>query len=180
MSKRGRRALWLTGLSTLALLVALGTLDGRLQETGGPGIIPFEIAGSLARAREILADWGAAGRETARLSLYLDFVFLAAYGAFFALATVALRDLALRRGWRRLAPPRALVMALPAGAAGLDVLENIFLLMAVNEIGGAVAPRLAAVFAAGKFALLGVTLAYILVVLARAAASARRPGASLG
>ena len=121
---RLRLGLWLTGFAAVALFVALSVLDGRLHETGGPGIIPFELAGELARAREILADWGAAGRDTARLSLWLDFAFLVAYGGFLALAATAARDMALRRGWRRLAAARGLVVALPVGAAALDVLEN--------------------------------------------------------
>lgn len=160
------------------LFVVLALLDGRLHETGGPGIVPFEVAGDLPRAKEILVDWGVAGRETARQSLWLDFAFLAAYGAFLALAATALRDLALRRGWHRLAPARRLVVILPVGAAGLDALENVFLLLTVGERGGAAAPRLAAIFATGKFALLGVTLAYFLAVLIRAAwvAETRRRG----
>ncbi len=177
---RRRRALWLTGLASVALLLVLAMLDRRLQQTGGPGIIPFEVAGDLPRARGILADWGAAGRDTARLSLGLDFAFLGAYGAFLALAATALRDMALRRGWRLLASSRGLVVALPVGAAALDAVENIFLLMTVGEHGGETAPRLAAIFAIGKFALLGGTLAYMLAVLVRAATSARRPSGPAG
>ena len=172
---RLRLGLWLTGFAAVALFVALSVLDGRLHETGGPGIIPFELAGELARAREILADWGSEGRDTARLSLWLDFAFLVAYGGFLALAATAARGLALRRGWRRLAAARGLVVALPVGAAALDVLENIFLLATVGAHGGATSPRLAAICATGKFALVIATLAYILAVLARAATSARRP-----
>ncbi len=175
-----RLGLWLTGFAAVALFVALSVLDGRLHETGGPGIIPFELAGGLARAREILADWGSEGRDTARLSLWLDFAFLIAYGGFLALAAAAARDMALRRGWRRLAVARGLVVALPVGAAGLDVLENVFLLIALGMHGGATAPRLAAILATGKFALLAATLAYILAVLARAATSGRRPTGRAG
>ena len=170
---RRRRGLWLTGFAAVALFVVLAVLDGRLHQTGGPGIIPFELAGDLTRARAILADWGSAGRDTARLSLWLDFAFLVAYGGFLALAATASRDMALRRGWRRLTAARGLVVALPVGAATLDVLENVFLLLTVGAHGGATAPRLAAIFATGKFALLGATLAYILAVLVRAATSAR-------
>lgn len=177
---RRRRALWLTGVASVALLLVLGVLDRRLQQTGGPGIIPFEVAGDLPRARGILADWGAAGRDTARLSLGLDFAFLGAYGAFLALAATASRDMALRRGWHRLAAARGLVVALPVGAAALDALENICLLMIIGAHGGETAPRLAAILAIGKFALLGGTLAYILAVLVRAATSAHRSSGPAG
>ncbi len=97
---RSRRALALAGLTSVALLVVLSVLDRRLQQTGGPGIVPFEVAGDLTRAQGILADSGSAGRDTARLSLWLDFAFLVAYGGFLTLAATAARDMALRRGWR--------------------------------------------------------------------------------
>lgn len=61
---RRRRALWLTGLAALSLFVVLAVLDGRLRQTGGPGIVAFEVAGDLPRAQEILADWGPPGRDT--------------------------------------------------------------------------------------------------------------------
>lgn len=107
--------------------------------------------------------------------MWLDFLFLAAYGAFLALGSTAVRDIALSRGWRRLVVGSALVVIVPVGAAGFDALENVFLLLTVGHHGGATAPRLAAIFAAGKFVFLGATLAYIVAVLARAAASVRRP-----
>lgn len=169
-----RAGLWATGIATLALLVVLAVLDERLMRTGGPGIVPFEVAGDLSRSREILAAWGETGRETAQLSLWLDFAFLAAYGAFLALATAAVRCLARGRGWRWLAPPRWLTVPLPLLAAGFDAVENVFLLVTLGEGGGAAAPRLALIFATGKFVLFGATLLYILAVLARATASKLR------
>ncbi len=71
-------------------------------------------------------------------------------------------------------------MAVPVGAAALDALENIFLLMTVGAHGGTTEPRLADIFATGKFALLGVTVLYILAVLARAATSTRRRAGPAG
>ncbi len=168
-----RVALWLTGLAALGLLAVLVGLDTRLHDAGGPGIVPFELAGSAARADAILAEWGPDGRDTARLSLRLDFAFLIAYGAFYALAAAAARDLARARGWSRLVPPAALVLAVPLGAALLDAVENVFLLLTIGDA-GPWAPRLAAVFAGGKFVLTAATAAYVLIVLARGAAGAVR------
>ena len=41
----------------------------RIQDSGGPGIVPFELAGGTERATEILGEWGEAGRDAAKLSL---------------------------------------------------------------------------------------------------------------
>lgn len=162
-----RRGLWLSGLVAAGLLAALAVLDARLKEIGGPGIIPFELAGSRSRARTILDEWGAAGRPTAELSLWLDFAFLTAYGAFFALAAWASRDLARRHRWSRLVAPRWAVVGVPVGAAVFDAVENVFLLLVIGDPLGEAWSRLAAVFAVGKFTLSFITLAYLLAVLAR-------------
>ena len=72
--------------------------DQRMKDTGGPGIVPFELAGDQDRADEILAEWGEDGQDAARESLWIDFGFLLAYGAFLTLALAATRDLAGERG----------------------------------------------------------------------------------
>ena len=162
-----RRGLWLSGLIAAALLAVLAVLDARLQETGGPGIIPFEVAGSRSRADAILVEWDMPGRATARLSLWLDFAFLTAYGAFFALAAAALRDLAQRHTWSSLVAPYWAVVGAPVGAALFDAVENAFLLLAISDRLGEAWPWLAAIFAAGKFALSLVTLCYLVAVLGR-------------
>jgi hypothetical protein len=41
-------------------------LERRMRETGGPGIIPFELAGSAARAEDIMTRWGIDGQRAAR------------------------------------------------------------------------------------------------------------------
>lgn len=56
----------------------LAVLDRRMQASGGPGIIPFELAGPT-RSEAILHAWGNEGRRAARASLMLDFPFLLAY-----------------------------------------------------------------------------------------------------
>lgn len=169
-----RRALWLLAVTWAALMVVLAVLDGRMQDAGGPGIVGFELAGSEQRAAEILADWGEEGQDAARLSLWLDFPYLLAYGAFLALAALALGDAAARRGWARLARLGRPAAVLAAGAAALDVAENVFLLIVLGGDGGSAAPVLATVFATAKFVLLAAVLAYALTVLVRLAASGAR------
>ena len=136
-------------LGALALLLALVLLavDARLWDEGGPGIVGFELAGFDGDSEEILAEWGSDGRGAARLSLWLDFPFLAAYTGFWALAA------------RRLWP-----VAVAAGV--FDALENACLLVVLGGSFGAW-PVLAAAFAAAKFLCLAVVVGYVAIRLAR-------------
>lgn len=34
-----------------------------MRKTGGPGIIPFDLAGSVVRAEEIMTSWGGTGQR---------------------------------------------------------------------------------------------------------------------
>ncbi len=141
------RALWITGLGTLGLLVVLAAIDARLRDTGGPSIVPFELEFTSENARSSLARWGEEGRSDAKLSLGIDFAFLVAYGAFFSLAVTALCD---ALGWRRW----SFAAMLPLGAAVADALENVALLLAIGQDGDQPWPLLGGTFAAVKFALL--------------------------
>jgi hypothetical protein len=170
-----RRALWIAGAATLALFLILAALDVRIQDTGGPGIVEFEFSASEERVDETRAEWGEAGTDDARLSLWLDFPFMLAYACFGVLATIAACDASRRREWEGLARAGSLLVPLPAAAALFDALENIGLLVALDGAGGDAAPLLAAIFAAAKFALGGTALLYLLVALTRIGLSRLRP-----
>ena len=148
-----RRGLLLAGIATLILFVILTALDLRMRDAGGPGIVGFEFAGSEERATEIRVDWGDQGTDAARLSLWLDYLYLLAYGALGTLAVGAVRELAERRGLRRIAAAGAAVIFFPAAAAAFDALEDVGLLLALDGHGGDTAPLLAAIFATFKFVL---------------------------
>jgi len=151
----------LAGIATVALLLAMAPADERMQDTGGPGIVPFELTFGQDRADEILAEWGEEGQDAARESLWIDFGFLLAYGALLTLALGATRDLARERGWPRLAATGRFVVWFGALAAAFDALENACLLLTIDDAGAAF-PLLASIFAACKFALLAAALAYLL------------------
>lgn len=136
-----------------------------MQDTGGPGIVPFELTGGQEQADEILAEWGEEGQDAARESLWIDFGFLLAYGAFLTLALAATRDLARERGWRRLSAIGAVVISFGALGAAFDALENVCLLLTL-EGSGAAFPLLATIFASCKFVLLAAAIAYLLAGLA--------------
>jgi hypothetical protein len=160
-----KRALIASAVASIAIGAVLIVLDARMMDSGGPGIIGFEFAGSEERAAEILADWGDDGTDAAKASLWLDFAYILAYGTFLVLAARATRDLAESRGWRRLAAFGTAVVPFAAAAAAFDAIEDVGLLLAVDRQGGDLAPRLAQICASIKFALLAVTIAYLLIGL---------------
>jgi hypothetical protein len=145
--------------------VALGAfllaIDPATVADGNPSIVDFEFAASEDGASEILADWGDEGRDHARLSLWVDFAYLLSYGAFFALAAAATRDLARRRGWNRLAALGGAAIVAAVGAASFDALEDIWLLITLDGHGGDLAPLAAAICASVKFALIAAAIIYV-------------------
>lgn len=160
-----RNGLIASAIATLVLLAAMSPADERMQDTGGPGIVPFELTGGQDRADEILAEWGEDGQDAARESLWIDFGFLLAYGTFLTLALAATRDLARERGWKRLASIGAPIVSFGALVAAFDALENACLLLTIDGAGAAF-PVLATIFASCKFVLLALTIAYLLAGLA--------------
>lgn len=159
-----RRGLIASGIASLLLLLAMAPAETRMTDTGGPGIVAFELTGGQDRADEILVEWGDAGQSAARESLWIDFGFLLAYGTFLTLALAAARDLARDRGWSRLSAIGGVVVAFGALAAACDVLENICLLLTLASAGAAW-PLLATIFTACKSLFLTVAIAYLLAGL---------------
>lgn len=160
-----------TGIATVLLLLAMSPADQRMRDTG-PGIVPFELSGGQERADEILAEWGEDGQDAARESLWIDFGFLLAYGAFLTLALAAVRDTARERGWRRLATIGAVVVYFGVLGAAFDAFENICLLLTLGDA-GSVFPTLATLFAACKFLLLAIAIVYLVAGLAMRLRSGR-------
>jgi hypothetical protein len=156
-----RRWLWFLAAACLIVGGEQFVLDSKLQDRGH-GIIEFELAGSREKADEILADWGPEGRDTARLSLATDYVYLAVYGAFGVLLMSAAADRAGRRGHPRLARAGRTARWLPASAAAFDAVENAALLVTFDSGDGTPWPVLAAGFATLKFAALGLALVFAL------------------
>ena len=125
-----------------------------LRTTGGPGIIPFELAGNAARAEGIMASWGSDGRWAARLSLRLDFGYMLTYGTL----AVLLVD-----GTRRRRGDPGVVRLLVVGAVAGDAVEGISLLNVLNGADLEANARRARLAATVKFALLALSLGYVSV-----------------
>jgi hypothetical protein len=160
-----RRGLIASGIATVVLLLAMSPAEERMKDTGGPGMVPFELTGGQERADEVLSEWGEDGQDAARESLWIDFGFLLAYGTFLTLALAAARDLARDRGRRRLASIGGVVVSFGALGAAFDALENVCLLLTLEGAGAAL-PLLATIFATCKFILLTAAIAYLLAALA--------------
>ena len=157
-----RRWLWLLAMAVVVLSVEQQVLSARLADRGHD-IIAFELAGSRSEADEILRDWGAEGRRTARLSLGTDYLYLLAYGALGVLLVTLAGERAGRRGREALARAARQARWLPAAAAGSDALENAALLATMETGDGTPWPLLALVFAVVKFGALAIALLFALV-----------------
>ena len=164
-----RTLLWLLGVAALLVGGVLLAIDGRMWDEGGPGIVGFELAFDEESADRILAEWGGDGRDAARLSLWLDFLYMALYGAFWTLAAAAVRDLARGRAWSRFAAAGSVAVAAAVVAPLADALENVCLLLVLEGTGGGTTPLLAGLFASVKFLCLTVAILYVVIGLLRAA-----------
>ena len=140
------------GVAFLGYTAVMLVLERRMRATGGPGIIPFELAGSASRAEDIMARWGDDGQRAARLSMWLDFGYMATYGTFTAL----LLDRARRRRGHSAILPAAMVVAV----AG-DAVEGVSLLKVLSRVQVAANARRAQVAALIKFAVLVSALGYL-------------------
>jgi len=150
--------------ATVGLFVPLAAIDRHLQATGGPGIIPFELAGSVG-SDAILARWGEAGRPWAIASLVLDFPFLAAYTTLNLIVVERLRQRAASHGHRLLALLARPVAALQIVAGASDAIENAALFVVVARRGDPDRAALARRAARTKVAALGVGWAYAATLL---------------
>ena len=168
-----RRRLWLLGSASLVLLLVLAALDQTMQDTGGPGIVSFEFAGSRDEADRMLAEWGERGQDAARWSLRLDFLYLTLYGLFLREAALAARE---RFAASRMRRAGTLVAVCAVLASLSDAIEDVFLLRVLDSGAGDTAALLAAVFAGIKFALLAPVLPYVLAGLIAGGRRAPQPG----
>jgi hypothetical protein len=139
-------------MAFVAYTTVMLVLERRMRRAGGAGIIPFELAGNASRAEAIMTRWGSDGQRAARLSLWLDFGYMATYGTLMALLVERIRR---RRGHSAALP--AMVIVAVAG----DALEGVSLLKVLNGTRVAVYSRRAQIAALVKFAVLAFALGYV-------------------
>jgi hypothetical protein len=125
------------------------------------GIISFELAGSVDKARKIIAAWEAARMaDRAFFSLKLDFAWIPCYSTTLSIACAWAFEQIASRGWDALARcgiPLAWAQWL---AGALDVVENVALLIVLKGRVTWFSTRSAQLAAILKFALGLVGLAY--------------------
>lgn len=147
---------------TLALAAIMLFLDRPLRTPiASQGIVSYELAGTLPRAREILTSWGERGRLYAGVGLGLDYLYLLTYSGTLALGCwLVVRRRAEQSRLRRLGILLAWAMF---AAAACDAIENFGLIRTLLGSANALWPALARVCALVKFALVGVGLGFVLV-----------------
>jgi len=156
-----RRILWISGALALAVWIFLAIQDSQIKDSGGPGIIAFEVAGTEEEAEEILEEWGPPGRDDARVSVLVDFPYLIAYAVFLAVGCTIASERFARRGMTRLAGIGPLLGWSMLAAAAFDAIENVAMLRVI-ESHTATWPAVALYAATPKFALAGLGLAYVI------------------
>ena len=132
--------------------VVMLALERRMRKTGGPGIIPFELAGNASAAEAIMARWGSEGERAARLSMWLDFGYMSTYGTLMALL--------VDRARRRRGHPAVLPALVGVAVAG-DAVEGVSLLKVLDRDRVGHYSRRARQAALIKFAVLALALGYV-------------------
>ena len=138
-------------LGFLGYTAVMVRLDAELKNTGGPGIIEFELAGTADRAERMMGLWGSRGRLLAHRSLRLDFGYMLSYG--FLLALV------LDRARRPLGHRPTASWAAAVAVAG-DAVEGVSLLRVLRGLDVERNAGRARAAANTKFAALAVGLGY--------------------
>jgi hypothetical protein len=149
--RQGVNRLAAAAVSFLGYTAVMLVLERRMRRSGGPGIVAFELAGSASRAEDIMARWGGDGQRAARLSLWLDFGYMATYGVLTALLVDRARRL---RGHPAVVPAAVLI------AVASDAAEGVSLLRVLRRTRVGVHARRARVAALIKFAVLVGALGY--------------------
>lgn len=161
ISAARRRQLFypLLGL-TLLIMMVMNWVGLPLNTPAAPnGIVSFELAGTPARASEMLNSWDSGAHARAAFIQGLDFLFPAVYsttlalGCIMAAGTLSARHLPLARWGSALAWGQW-------AAAIFDYLENIALVILLFGPSVAPWPQMAAVCAIIKFGLLFAGLVY--------------------
>ena len=156
---RGRTALFF-GAVNAAVFAPLAVAERRMKATGGPGIIPFELAGTPERSQRMLDTWGEEGQAAARTSLLLDFGYLVTYSGLGVVGCLAAADALDDAGCAPLAAAGGAMAAAQVAAGACDAAENTTLLQILRHGVGGGRPGRARAFARAKFALLYAVWAY--------------------
>jgi hypothetical protein len=156
-----KKAFWLLLALFVLTTLALGLIDSGLRTSATPGgIVSFEFCAFTGSCETALEQWGSRGQALAMLSLGIDYVYLLVYPGLIAvgllLVTARLGPELVRR--TRLAAWSCTLISLA------DAMENYALIQLVLNAPASGYGLWAGSFATLKFALLGLTLSWLLFV----------------
>lgn len=150
-------------IATLVLLAALLLINQPLKMgSAHQGIVSFQLAGNAEQALAIVQSWGDEGLQRAKLSLWLDFLFIPVYCLTLILLT---RHCTLDRPGIRERTAARWIRALFVTAGLADVTENVLLLNNLNSPTDAISLA-AAISALAKFTALTLGIAGLVIVRA--------------
>ena len=156
-----RRWFWiLIALNAVFLFVYTNSI--RPVNTGQ--ILQFETAGTLLKARSLLADWSRIPgfHDKLLLSIYLDYVFIVLYAGLLIVAAVFFAG---KSGQYVLGRASRFISVLVLGAAICDLIENLAMTYTLTEMAERWSVRLAYDMAMAKFSVLILTLLFLIVCL---------------
>ena len=135
-------------------------MDRVLVTSAAPnGIISFELAGSLERSEAIIQSWSEQVRSVAMLIQGFDYLYLIIYPAWLSLAAILLAAL-LGGRWQSAGMLTGCVVLV---AAPLDAVENYALIQQLLHGAAAGPAQLALWCALMKFALVTVSMGFLLL-----------------
>ena len=121
-------------------------------------IVQFELAKSVEAAQQIIREWGAEGISKARLSIYLDFVFVLLYAWSIALGCKVSAAFSVNQN---LIKAGSFFSSVIWFAGSCDIIENVAMLFTLSEM-NELTVSMAFYFAIFKFTI--VVLALILII----------------
>lgn len=153
------------GILTAIIFLTLRAFGEPLITPEAPGgIISFELAKTLEQSQLMLASWDNYAKINAGLSTGIDFLFLVAYGFFFALLCIAVaKKFKDKINWLYKAGTYLAILQIVA--ALFDTIENVALIKLLLGSQNGVYSGIAYYFASFKFFFILLGFIYIIVGL---------------
>ena len=151
---------------TYLLMLVQAAFNRRLRSVAAPrGIVSFQLAGTVDRARAIVGSWDDPARSSAKRGLWLDYLYLLSYASALVLGCIwAARQLAAVSPWLEWAG--GMLAWLMVLAAVFDSLENLALLIQLYRTPRAFWSALSFFCASAKFLLAMLGLFYVFAGIA--------------
>ena len=128
-SQKTKQLFWLLfGLTVLTIIGMQVTGKPLITEVAPGGIVTFELVGTLVGSQSIINSWQGPSMTWAGINMGLDFLFLFLYGVTISLGCLILADRMPKNPQILKTLGRWLALGVLI-AAGLDVVENISLIL---------------------------------------------------